>query len=198
MKDYLHTVVIPGGASIGPLSLAELRERLRREPVPEDSTVIIHTRLGDQLVPINRHPELRTDKLLPENSVVCPHCETTQPLSMPGEVKCVRCGTKLVISETYAITLGSDPKLLWYLSLPGLFGLLAFAKPYPSEIGFWTSLTTAFGVPLIMMLRQGVAYSKTGKYTAHEAPILYAIAVTVAGAFTLLGFVFLIFTLKQR
>lgn len=198
MKDCLHTVIIPGKPSIGPLPLLELRERLRREPVSDEATVLIHTRLGDHAMPLGRHPILRERSIQPANSVVCPHCESTQPTVTPGTTKCTRCGTTLIVSDGFEVTLGSDPKRPWLLSILGLVGLLCFTKIYPNQVGFFASLSVGFGVPFVMMLRQGVIWGRYGKFTAREAPILYATMVALCGLAAFVGIVMLFVALTQH
>ena len=195
MNDELYTVVVPGRCSIGPLPMTELRERLRRDPVPDDATLICHHRLGDQCRPIDRYPELCIGSLFPENSVVCPHCETAQPTCAPGERTCVRCGARLIISATFEVALGSDPKRLWYLSYPGLIGMLVFGKLYKSDIGLWSSIAEAFGILFYLMFRQGVFYGRTTKISAHDAPILYALMLATTGSISLLAVVLLAYDL---
>lgn len=197
MQDDLLTVHARNRLPIGPLSLVELRERLRKDPAPDDSTLIIHTRLGDQVMLLGYHPTLRSSRIQPPDSVVCPHCDTIQPTCTPGERPCVRCGTNLIISDAYEATLGSDPKTFWYLSLPGIAGFLVFSKLYPSDLGLWTSILVAFGVPFVLMIRQGVAYGRGGKFTAREDPIFYTMALAIVGMFALLGLVLLIFTIRD-
>jgi hypothetical protein len=195
VSELLHTVIVPAGSRIGPLPLDALRERLRQQPVPDDATLVIHARLGDRLMPIGRHPQLRAASLPLENSVACPHCDTIQPPSKPGELKCVRCGTLLVISEDYIAALGSNPRRFWYLSIPGMLGIFVFTKLYPSGIWLGASLAASFGVLLGMMFRQGVAYSIGGKLTARKDPIFYGLAILGVGIFTLGGLGLFVFGL---
>jgi hypothetical protein len=57
MEELLHTVR-SRDVTIGPLPLAEIKEKLRARPVSRSAMVTIHTRLGDKYSPISHLPEL--------------------------------------------------------------------------------------------------------------------------------------------
>ncbi|MBL9200802.1 MAG: hypothetical protein JNL39_09865 [Opitutaceae bacterium] len=198
MNNLLHSLIIPGRPTIGPLPLSDLRERLRNERGSTDNaTVVVHARMGDQFMPLHLYEELWIATLPPECAVTCPHCEALQPRCTPGERKCVRCGAKLAIDKNYKAELGADPSRPWmYVAIPATIGLVVFAVVFPNDVGMWLSCTLAFGAPWIAAIRQRVIYTNGYKSTAREDPVTYALAILILGFLTIAGLVMLVFAVS--